>query len=132
MSGFALTTKEMRCLACRERIQEEFRVGICSFCYEEKERKKIQNHNNRLMRYQEIDFFNHFEEQIPEHSVLMVWLSYTTQAGTIQMWHGILQTKRNERHQLTQTPFEIFEKQAHIAIRDYKEVYEVICCKLSY
>ena len=84
------------------------------------------------MRYKEIDFFSHHHEQLPENAVLMIWLSYLDQGGAIKMWHGILQAETNENRQLEDIPLKIFEKQACIAIRDYKEVYEVICCKVSH
>lgn len=83
------------------------------------------------MRYREVDFFNCLEEELPENAVLMVWLSYTTQEGSIKMWHGVLQVEMNEHHQLKHAPFKIFEAQAHAVIRDYQDVYEVICCKIG-
>jgi hypothetical protein len=131
MSGFALTKQEMRCCLCIEQKNREFSIGICSFCYEESKRKVIHQHNNKIMRYREIDFFSHFYETLPENSVLMIWLSYTTDEGTIKMWHGILQAAMNKQNQLAHTPLSVFENQAHAIIRDYKEVYEVICCKIG-
>ena len=132
MSGFALTKKEVRCLQCRERTQQEFSVGVCAFCYDELAKKTIKKHNNKVMRYREIDFFNCFEEQLPENAILMVWLSYFTQEGTIKTWHGALPTEKNIYQRLMYAPIEIFERQIKIASRDYKEVCEVICCKVGY
>lgn len=129
MSEIALTRQENRCWLCRERNTEAFSVGICDFCYDKVNPKVVHKHNNKIMRYKEIDFFSKTEETLPEATVLMIWLSYLTHEGSIKMWHGVLQAEINKENQLSESPFKIFERQARAVIRDYKEIYEVICCK---
>ncbi|TAH20076.1 MAG: hypothetical protein EAZ08_06705 [Cytophagales bacterium] len=126
MGEFVLESREVRCLLCKESNSENFQVGICDFCFDELERKNTIKRDNKKMRYKEIDFFASPLAKSELQTFLMIWLSYLSHKGTIKVWNGILPLPNIQK-----TPLEIFENYARLHFCDYKEIYEVICCKIN-
>lgn len=131
MTEAEIETKENRCFHCKELTMKTFRIGVCDFCYDSLELTNKIEHDNTAMRYKEISFFNRITEKLGTDAMLMLWLSYLTNNESIKMWHGTFQLEKDKQGYSLDTPIELFEKFAVASLSDYKQVYEIICCKIS-